>query len=126
MPLSEIFGCEANSHGLSTETINDSFWLDSLLAPALMPVAQRAIFCVPRFFEAAWSLPLVNVGASLTGFTVIVKVCNDVSAPRLAVPPLSFRRTATVAVPYALPAGVNVRVPFGEIAGDAEKSDGLL
>ena len=53
-------------------------------------------------------------GASFTGVTVIVKVCAAlVSAPPLAVPPLSWIWTVTVAVPLALAAGVYVSLPVG-------------
>ena len=46
-------------------------------------------------------------GASLTGFTVMVKVWSaEVSMPPLAVPPLSWACTVMVAVPLALAAAV--------------------
>src|SRR5437588_12330692 len=69
----------------------------------------------------------MNVGASLTGFTVIVNVSGaDVSTPRLVVPPSSFKRTVTVAVPLAFGAGVKLRSPLRLIAGTDENSEGLL
>ena len=54
----------------------------------------------------------------MTGITVIRKVFDEeVSCPPLAVPPLSLRNTVTVAMPLALVAEVNVKVPAGFIAG---------
>jgi hypothetical protein len=41
-------------------------------------------------------------------------------SPGLAVPPLSWSLTETVAVPLAFAAGVNDRTPVGEIAGCTE------
>ena len=48
------------------------------------------------------------------------------STPPLAVPPLSISRTVTVATPSWPAAAVKVSVPFGLIAGCAEKSTLLL
>src|SRR5659263_162196 len=42
---------------------------------------------------------------------------TDVSTPPLAVPPSSWMRTVTVAVPFMLAAGVYVRVPVAAMAG---------
>src|SRR5262249_25895071 len=61
-------------------------------------------------------------GASLTGVTVIVKLCGAlVSTPPFAVPPSSWRSTVMVALPKALAAGVKESVPVGETAGPAPK-----
>ena len=60
----------------------------------------------------------VNRGVSLTGLTVIVKLCSgDALTPPLRVPPSSYSRTVTVAVPYASAAGVYVSVPSAAMAG---------
>jgi len=47
-----------------------------------------------------------------------------VSTPPLAVPPLSCKRTVTVATPAFSTAGVYVSVPSGMIAGPAANSSG--
>ena len=74
------------------------------------------------------SAPLVNVGGSLTAFTVIVKVSEgvDVSTPPLATPPLSLIAIVTVATPLAFAFGVNVSDPLGLTAGCTLKSGLLL
>ncbi len=65
----------------------------------------------------------MKLGASLTAVTVIVNVCVAlVSSPPFAVPPLSLRKTETVADPFALVAGVKVSTPVGETAGCTAKS----
>ena len=51
----------------------------------------------------------------------MVKVEVLVSTPPLAVPPLSWATTVTVALPKALAAGVKVSVPLVLIAGWALK-----
>src|SRR5262245_37644601 len=92
-----------------------------------MPVAHPNSICAGSSSNKAISAPLVKLGGSLTAPTVITKVCaGDVSLPLLAVPPLSCRRTVTVAEPLALVAGVNVRVPLAAIAGWAENKALLL
>ena len=59
-----------------------------------------------------------KLGASFTGFTVIVKVCGaDVSTPPFPVPPASTRRTVTVADPNASAADVNESVPSAATVG---------
>src|SRR5829696_10070882 len=59
--------------------------------------------------------------------TVMVNSCVAlVSFPPLAVPPLSWANTVTVAVPKALGAGVKVSVPPEEIAGWTENRALLL
>ena len=69
----------------------------------------------------------VFTGASLTPLTVIVNCCvTEVSWPPLAVPPLSWSVTDTVAEPLALGADVKVSVPAGLIAGCTEKRPLLL
>ena len=70
------------------------------------------------------ALALVSVGAWLT---LIVKICGaEVSLPPLAVPPLSFSTTVSVAVPLVCAAGVYVSTPVGATAGPAAKSPGLV
>ena len=67
--------------------------------------------------------PTVKLGASFTGFTVIVnEIVALVSSPPFAVRPLSFKKTVTVAEPFAFGVSVNVKVPSGAIAGKTEKS----
>ena len=51
------------------------------------------------------------ISASLTAFTVTVKVRTIVSTPPLAVPPPSLTVTVTVAEPLALATGVKVSEP---------------
>src|SRR5476649_233311 len=66
-------------------------------------------------------------GGRLIGVTVMTNVTGAlVSMPPFAVPPLSWSVTVTVAEPFMPVAGVNVSVPFAEIAGCAENSDVLL
>src|SRR5262245_2980210 len=84
----------------------------------------------PLLIDAA-AVP-INVVATVTFWqmaigggsnTVIVNVCGAlVSAPPFAVPPLSCNWTVQWATPTAPLAAVNVNVPFGAIAGAAEKS----
>ena len=51
---------------------------------------------------------MVKLGASLTGVTLMVKVCGAlVSTPPLAVPPSSWMRTVTVAEPDCSLSGVS-------------------
>ena len=70
-------------------------------------MAQPDTLWAPASSFTVWSAPFVKLGASLTAFTVIVKVwAADVSTPPLAVPPSSWIRTETVAEPLALAAGV--------------------
>ena len=99
--------------------MKSTVWPDSSAGPALIAVAQpvtRLRARRPR--PPSGSAPLVNDGASLTAVTVIVKVCVAlVSTPPLAVPPLSWIVTVTVAVPTAFAAGVKVSVPVGLTAG---------
>ena len=84
-----------------------SVWLDSLAGPALMAVAHGLTVWAPASSSTVWSAPLVKLGASLTAVTVMVKVWVAlVSTPPLAVPPLSWMLTVTVAEPLALAAGV--------------------
>ena len=72
-----------------------------------MSVAQPVTVCAPASSFTVSSAPLVKLGASLTGVTVIVNVWTRcVSTPPLAVPPLSWICTLTVAEPLALAAGV--------------------
>src|SRR5205809_46277 len=72
---------------------------------------------------------LLRTGAWFTDATpiLITKDCTaDVSAPPLAVPPLSWSATLTVAVPLALAAGVNESVPLAAIVGCTLKMPLLL
>ena len=72
-----------------------------------MPVAQPATDCAPRSETTVWFAPALKLGASLTDWIVIVKVCGAlVSVPPFAVPPVSCAVTVTVATPFALTAGV--------------------
>ena len=65
----------------------------------------------------------MKLGAALTPDTVIRNVCDvDVSAPPLAVPPLSDNVSVIVADPLASVAGVKVSVPFDATAGATLKS----
>ena len=62
----------------------------------------------------------------MTELTVMVKVWGaEVSLPPLAVPPLSFRVTVTLATPLAFAAGVKVRVPAELMVGGVLKREGL-
>ena len=61
---------------------------------------------------------MVKLGASFTGFTVMVKVfVSLVSSPPLAVPPSSWSVTLIVAAPLALSAGMKLSVPLGATEG---------
>src|SRR5262245_25018140 len=99
--------------------------------PAL---AIRLVTSVPAFASSSSRIAfkvgdpeLSNTGASLTALTVIVKVCGAlVSWPPLAVPPLSCRRTVTVALPFAFAAGVYVSVPVADTAGNTPNNASLL
>src|SRR5437867_1555642 len=76
---------------------------------------------------ADWSGMSEIVGGSFTAVTVIVNVWGGLlSTPPLAVPPLSWSCTVTVAVPLALEAGVYVSVPLAEINGCTANSALLL
>src|SRR5947208_3128549 len=91
-----------------------------------MFVAQPATDCKPASSRMPWSGPLVKLGGSLTAVTVMVKVCGaDVSTPPFAVPPLSCKRTVTVALPLALGAVVYVKAPVALMLGWTENK-GLL
>src|SRR5258708_2225690 len=83
-----------------------------------MFVAQLAKLCGPASSRTVSSGPLLKLGGSLTGVTLMTNVCAAlVSMPPLAVPPLSCSFTVTVAVPLALGAAVKLRVPDGVIVG---------
>ena len=65
---------------------------------------------------------MVSVGASFDAISVIINVCAAlVATPPLAVPPVSWAITVTVAVPLAFAAGVKVSVPPALMAGWALK-----
>ena len=69
----------------------------------------RDVQCVQRVVQRGFglSIVIVNVDDGL------------VSLPPLAVPPLSCKRTVTVAVPWVFGAGVKVNVPLASICGGA-------
>ncbi len=99
-------GPAENSPGLVLPvTLKVRVWVPP--SPSLMAVAQGFTVCAPASSFTVWSGPLVKLGASLTGVTVMVKLCAvEVSTPPLAVPPLSCSTSVIVAVPLALAAGV--------------------
>ena len=75
----------------------------SSAGPGLMLLAKFATETGPTSSFTAAGLPAsVKLGGSLTGVTVIVKVCGSlVSTPFMALPPLSFSVTVMFAVPCA-------------------------
>ena len=85
-------------------TVNVGVCVDSLAGPTLMAVAKLETVCRAASSLIVTGFPAsVKLGASLTGLTVMVKVFETlVSAPPLAVPPLSINTTLNVAVPFAL------------------------
>src|SRR5215208_3361063 len=85
--------------------------VDSFAGPLEIDVAQGVTVCAPASSSLVWSAPLVKLGASLTGLTVIVNVCFLVSTAPFAVPPLSLTQTVMIAVPDWFAAGVNVSEP---------------
>jgi len=93
---------------LSFETLKVRTWpASSAPPPGEMSVAKPGTVCAPAFSVTVWLGPMVKLGASLTGFTVMVKFCGAlVSLPPLAVPPSSDSVTVMVALPLALAAGV--------------------
>src|SRR3954466_11817469 len=119
-------GAAANSPELRLGvTWKVSVWLDSSPGPAVMFVAQWLTVCVPALLLTVWSAPLVNDGASFTGVTKMVKVCEaEVSTPPKNVPPLSFKAIVITDEPFAFAAGVKVKVPLALTAGAVEKIDG--
>ena len=68
----------------------------------------------------------VTVGGSFTGVMVRVKALVARSMPPLSVPPSSCATTVTIAVPFALAAGVKVSVPLEFTVGSTAKSALLL
>src|SRR4051794_40398440 len=89
----------------------------SSAGPGLMVEAQARL-CAPASSATVWLGPGVKRGVSLTGVTVMTNVTGaEVSAPPLAVPPLSCRRTVTVALPLASGAGVKLNTPVGLTVG---------
>src|SRR5437667_25447 len=116
-PVAEIDGCTLEGARVWLEGWKWTVWPPSSAGPAEMAVAHAAEYA-PESSLTVTLPPPVNDGASLTAVTVMVKVCGvEVSAPPLAVPPLSERVTVTVAVPFALAAGVKLSTPDGEIEG---------
>src|SRR5437867_123163 len=92
-----------------------------------MLVAQLGTVCDPESSSAVWFGPLVKLGGSLTGVTVMVKVCGAlVSPPPFAVSPLPWATPVMVALfPYST-LFRSVRVPFEEIAGAVLNRLGLV
>jgi hypothetical protein len=89
----------------------------SSAGPALIAVAEAALYAPESSFTVTFA-PLVKLGASFTGVTVIAKVCGAlVSDPPFAVPPLSLNVRVIVALPFAFAAGVYVSVPLALTAG---------
>ncbi len=108
-PAALTAGWALNSALLSLVTVKPTVWPDSFDGPLLMAVAQPLTVAAPESSNTVWSAPLVNDGASLTGWMVIVKVVFALaSLPPLAVPPSSWIRIVTVDEPNALAAGVKV------------------
>ena len=85
-------------------------------------LASTASGVGPAFWCTDNPTSFAALGGSLTGSTVIVNVCSEKFTPPLAVPPLSVRRTVTVASPLRFAPGVNVSVPLEATAGATEKS----
>ena len=70
-------------------------------------MAQLPTVWAPRSETTDWFAPVLKLGASLTDWMVIVKVCGaPVSVPPFDVPPLSCAVTVMVATPFAFGAGV--------------------
>src|ERR1051325_9175172 len=70
---------------------------------------------------------MTNVGASLMEVMVMRNVWGGgVTPPPLAVPPLSWRVTVTVTLPFSSGAGVKLSVPVGLSEGCTEKRLGLV
>ena len=83
------------------------------VAESVPTVAFAALFSARLLADSAMS-----VGASFTDVTVMVKVLDAlVSTLPSAMPPLSWTAIVTVAEPFALLAGVKVRVPLAATAG---------
>ncbi len=106
VPVGEIWGWAEKRALASLVTMKLRVWPDSR-GPSLIAVAQPVNDCAPAFSRTVLSPPLVNDGASFTAVTVIVIVWVAlVSEPPLAVPPLSWSLTDTVARPLAFAARV--------------------
>src|SRR5438270_313700 len=77
-----------------------------------MLVAQPVAIWGPASRTTVWSGPLVKLGGSLTGATLMLNVCAALVLLSGAVPePLSRAAMVTVAVPLAFAAVWNVSVP---------------
>src|SRR5690606_10210364 len=75
-PAGDTAGPALNRPGLVfAVTLKLRVWPASSLAPALIAVAQGAL-CGPASSFTTGFAPGVNVGASLTGFTVMSNVCG--------------------------------------------------
>ena len=108
MPSDEIAGCVENRLLLVLRHQKIERLAASFAGPAEMAVAQSSMLLAPASSNTVWSDPLVKLGASLTAVTLIDEGLGGrvVSTPPLAVPPLSWICTVTVALPLAFAAGV--------------------
>ena len=78
----------------------------------------QAIDCAPASSSRVISGPLVNIGASFTGITIMSNDSVALSSiPPFVVPPSSFNFIVIVAVPFSLGAEVKVNVPSLAMAG---------
>src|SRR5688572_21823772 len=109
-----MLGCTRNRALLSLLTRNETIWPASSKAKGAGPagygrmfVAQLGTVWAGEFSGTIWFGPPVKLGGSLTGRTVMMKICGAlVSLPPLAMPPSSMRTTVTIAEPLALGAAV--------------------
>src|SRR5947207_11825760 len=91
-----------------------------------MLVSFSIALWAPLIYTLSLHDALPILGASFTAVTVMVKVCGPlVSMPPFAVPPLSWRRTVTVATPLASAAVDYGNVAALDAAGGEEKSAAL-
>ena len=119
-----MVGWRRNSAGLSLLVWKVGDWRNSSAGPRLSAVIQPGMICSGASSSTTGSGPLLNVGGSLTGRMVRLKLCGALrSAPPLSVPPLSTSVTVTSAVPLASGAGVKVSVPAESRAGGAAKRE---
>src|SRR5205085_822875 len=106
VPSGATAGCTSNRAGLLAVAMKLRAWPASL-GPGETLVAQFGIDTEPASRVTFTFGPAVKPGASLTPTMLRVKVCGAlVSWPPLAVPPLSWARTVTVATPKAFGAVV--------------------
>ena len=119
-PVASIAGGVLNSVGASSTTAKVTVWPASSTGPAEMAVAHAVRTAGPESSMTMTSAPLLKVGASLTGVTVMRAVTGGLVAPALSV-----RATAMVAEPWAFGAGVKVRRPVEPIDGATANRPGL-